>query len=314
MSLWSIRARGGRSNLPSAAVSAFRLIRPQFLAAGFFLTVLGTAIAAHDGAFDLWRAVVFLIVAWSLQIVGATANEYADVETDRMNTNRTWFSGGSGMIVSGAVKRDTAMVLAIMVSMFALIVGLLMSVVMGVTYVVPMLVVIGMGLGLSYSIRPLRLVYRGLGELAMGMMVSVMIPVGAFLAQDGRLDSAVILAAVPLFFQLIGLMMVVQHPDYDADRRAGKRNLVVILGKDMSWRLGVFMLIIAAATAFYGALFGLPVVSAFAAGAFLVIEALYMILLEKHLGSKAVVFWSTVISCGFYILVISILAAGFVLF
>ncbi len=311
MSLWNIRAQGGRNSLPSAAVSVLKLIRPQFLAAGLVLTVLGTAVAVHDGMFDLWSAVVFLAVVWSLQIIGATANEYADVESDRINTNRTWFSGGSGMIVSGAVKRDTAMVLAIMLSMFALIVGLLMSVFMEVTYLVPLLVVIGMGLGLSYSIRPLRLVYRGLGELAMGIMVSVMIPVGAFLVQDDKFDGAVILAAIPLFFQLLGLMMVVQRPDYEADKRTGKRNLVVILGRSISWRLGVIMLFIAAATAFYGALFGLPAVPAFVAGIFLVIEALYMILLERHLGSKAVVFWSIVVSCGFYVLVISILAAGF---
>jgi hypothetical protein len=40
---------------------------------------------------------------------------------------------------------------------------------------------------------------------------------------------------------------------------------------------------------------------------------LYFLMIEPLLGSKAIVFWSTAISGGFYILVMAILALGFAL-
>jgi 1,4-dihydroxy-2-naphthoate octaprenyltransferase len=140
--------------------------------------------------------------------------------------------------------------------------------------------------------------------------VSVFVPVAAFLVQTPRFDSIILLASIPLVFQMIALMLVVQYPDFDADMRTGKRNLVVLLGRQASWRVGLLMLIIGAAAAFYGGLFGLPGVAAMMAGVFLVMEALFFFVVEGHLRSKAIMFWSTAISCGFYILVIAMLALG----
>jgi 1,4-dihydroxy-2-naphthoate octaprenyltransferase len=289
-------------------------MRPQFLIAGLFLNILGITVATHLGAeFDLWKAFVFQLVVWSVQMAGASANEYADVETDALNTNRTWFSGGSGMIPSGHLGRDVAMVFAFLWGIVALLLSVMLSAAMGVTYVVPGLTIIGLGLALSYSLRPMRLSYIGLGEGAMGVMVSVMVPVASFMTLEPRYDQTVLVASVPLFFQLLALMMVVEYPDYEADTRSGKRNLVVRMGRLASWRLGVLMLIIAAASAFYGMMFGVPGVAAAVAGTFLLIEGLYFLMIEPHLRSKAIVFWSTAISGGFYILVMAILALGFAL-
>jgi len=288
-------------------------MRPQFLIAGLFLNILGVAVAIHLGAhFDLAKVFVFQIVVASLQMAGAAANEYADVETDRINANRTWFSGGSGVIASGALGRDVAMMFTFVWGIVALLAGMILSVALGVTYVLPAMTILGLALALSYSLWPLKLSYIGLGELTMGVMVSIMVPIAAFLVLHEKYDGLILTASLPVFFQLLALMMVVQYPDYEADMRTGKRNLVVRLGKQTSWRIGVILLLIAAASSFYGALFGIPAVVGVSAGMFLLMEALFFFIAESHLRSRTIMFWSTAISSGFYILVVALLAVGFV--
>jgi 1,4-dihydroxy-2-naphthoate octaprenyltransferase len=289
-------------------------MRPQFLLAGLFLNILGIAVAMHLGArLDFAKAFGFQILVSSLQLAGASANEYADFESDRMNTNRTWFSGGSGVLASGALGRDVAMVLAVFWGFIALLCSIVLSVGMGAPYALLGLTLIGLALALSYSLRPFRLSYTGLGEVTMAVMVSLLVPIASFLVQMGRYDNIILTASVPLFFQMLGLMMVVESPDYAADWRAGKRNLVVRLGRLTSWRLSLLFLILAAASAFYSGLFGVPWLAASVAGVFLLMEALYVYLAEAHIRSMAVMFWSTAVVCGFYLLVIAILAAGFAL-
>jgi 1,4-dihydroxy-2-naphthoate octaprenyltransferase len=180
-----------------------------------------------------------------------------------------------------------------------------------VTYVIPGLTAVGLVLALSYSLRPLKLSYNGLGELSMGLMVSVLVPLASFMVQTDGYDQTVLVAIAPIFFQLMALLMVLEYPDFEADTRAGKRSLVVRLGRKTSWRLGVLLLIAAAASAFYGGLVGIPGVAAVVAGIFLLIEAVFFFIVEKHLPSKTIMFWSTAVSCGFYILIIAMLAFGF---
>jgi 1,4-dihydroxy-2-naphthoate octaprenyltransferase len=287
------------------------LMRPQFLIAGLFLNILGIAAATYLGAtIDLWKALVFQLVVWSLQMAGASANEYADVETDGLNVCRTWFSGGSGVISSGALGRGVAMAFAVLWGIVALASSVLLSVAMGVTYVISGLTVIGLVLALSYSLRPLKFSYIGLGELSMGVMVSILVPLASFIVQTDRVDRTVLVASVPIFFQILALLMVTEYPDFEADTRVGKRTLVVRLGRLTSWRLGILLLIVAASSAFFGGLFGIPGVAALVAGVFLLMEALFFFIAEKYLISRAIMFWSTAVSCGFYVLVIAVLAFG----
>lgn len=288
------------------------MMRPQFLVAGLFLNILGITVAMHLGArFDLAKAFGFQIVVSSLQLCGACANEYADTESDRINVNRTWFSGGSGMIPSGALGRSSAVALAMFWAFVALLSSFILTLGMGVSHALLVLTVIGLALALSYSLRPMMMSYRGLGELSMGIMVSVLVPVTSYIVQSGRYDDLILTVSIPLFFQMLALMMVVELPDYAADMQAGKRNLVVRLGRLASWRLGLVFLIVAAGAMLFGGLFGIPWIAALVAGVFLLIELIYIFVAEEHIGSRTVMFWSTAISCGFYILVIAALAAGF---
>jgi 1,4-dihydroxy-2-naphthoate octaprenyltransferase len=93
--------------------------------------------------------------------------------------------------------------------------------------------VAGIALGLAYTAPPLKLVYRGLGELAVALGFGPVMLLGAYVVQTGRLAwEPVVLSLVPGI--LISLILFVNEiPDRGGDAQAGKRTLPVRLSPDV---------------------------------------------------------------------------------
>jgi len=268
----------------------------------------------HLGAsIDMSKALAFQVTIWSAHLAGALANEYTDVGTDVLNKNRTWFSGGSGMIVANRISRKTAAYLAVAWSVVCASTAATLAFAMGTGWLSFALMSLGLFLALAYSVRPVALSYRGLGELAMAVNVSFLATIASFLVQFGSLDRLIVLVSIPLMFQMLGLMMVVQNPDFEADAGAGKRNLVVRLGRKRAWTAGILVLLLGAISSLLGGLFGLPGDVAMIIAAALFAEAALFKILQPRSGTKRIMFWTTAASAGFYVLAITAAAAWFYL-
>src|SRR5215203_3974251 len=98
----------------SKILAFLKLSRPHFLGGGLMLYALGALIARYQGyAIDFrvyWLGQLFVT---ALQLMVHYLNEYWDVETDRLNQNRTPFSGGSGLLADGTVGRETVFTAAV---------------------------------------------------------------------------------------------------------------------------------------------------------------------------------------------------------
>ena len=92
-------------------------------------------------------------------------------------------------------------------------------------------------LGWSYHGPPLQLAYRGLGELDVVVIYGPAIALAAHILMGGQHAGAVVWASLPLGVFIAAFLWVNEFPDHDADRGAGKRNLVVRLGKHRASRL-----------------------------------------------------------------------------
>ena len=297
-------------SLSSIAKSLLKLLRPQFLVAGLFLNLLGAAVAAHLGSdISLSKLLTFQLIISSCQLAGAVANEYADIGTDAINRNRTWFSGGSGEFALGRISRRIVIALGVIWTASAIAGMSVLSFLLGGGFDLFALMIIGLVLTLGYSVRPLRLSYRGVGELTMGAMVSFLGPTASFLAQHGSWDNSILAATIPLVFQMMALMMVVEYPDFEADSVAGKKNLVVRLGRDRSWAFGIVMLLLGAASALIGMALGLPSIVAVAMALILLLETAFFWGVHGIVRRKPSFFWSTAGVSGFYILAIGATAA-----
>jgi len=173
-----------------------------------------------------WRAVevggalllpVVLAVHW--------ANEYADVETDRL-TERTPFSGGSGAVERTGVGREL-LARAAGVAMLLGIAGAVAARLTGLVSVTALALLLTIAVaGLAYSLPPAALVRRGVGELTNAVLGGVLLPLYG-VAVAGRVTAVALLAVVP-FTLLVGCNLLATHwPDREADAAVGKRTLAV---------------------------------------------------------------------------------------
>ena len=165
------------SRLPSQSYIALPLLLGQVVAARM-----------QGRALDLGTLVGVQLFGLLDQLFIVYANDWADQETDRRNRTPTLFSGGSRVLVEGRLPAR-ALGLAALVcagALLALSVGL--AVARGAPLLVP-LAVAALALLWAYSYPPLRLSYRGGGELLQMVGVAGVLPLYGYVAQGGALGS-----------------------------------------------------------------------------------------------------------------------------
>ena len=211
-----------------------RATRLPFLSATFIPVLIGIAIAAAHGYFDLASAILTIIGAGAVHLALNVANDVFDARlgADDLNVNPTQFSGGSRVIQYGLVSLRRMTMISAGFYAIALVVGLILL----ITRYSPALLVIGvLGFLLSvfYTAPPVKLVYRGLGELTTAIGFGPLMLVGAFVVQTlGVLRPEPFVASIPIALLVALILYVNEVPDRPADDRAGKRTLPVRLARD----------------------------------------------------------------------------------
>ncbi len=211
----------------------WRLADPKISVTSAAAMLVGIAPAIRLGQFSLlWLAVTAL----ALFCMEVAKNAWGDVIDFDSGTDlavrpedRTAFSGGKRVIVDGLLtKEQTWLVAAIFggagLFLGAVIVFLREPLALGIG-------VIGALLGWSYHGPPLKLAYHGLGELDVVICYGPLIVLSTYLIQTHELSWAVFWLSLPLGLFIAGFLWVNEFPDYEADLVAGKRNLVVRLGR-----------------------------------------------------------------------------------
>jgi 1,4-dihydroxy-2-naphthoate octaprenyltransferase len=115
--------------------------------------------------------------------------------------------------------------------------------------------------GFFYSTPPLRWVKRGVGEILIGFCYGWLPVATAFYLQTGTIDNIVHWVSIPIACTIFNVILINEFPDYPADIREGKRNLVIRLGKSNSAFLYIAMTVIAWITFWLAVVQGLPAVS-----------------------------------------------------
>ena len=213
-------------------VKAFiKLTRPFFLLGGVLFYLFGVVIALHAGVpFNLVHFLVGQALVTSTQLMVHYTNEYYDRQVDAaVGAQRTWFSGGSGVLAGGVLEPGVALAAARVCGAASL--GLLMA----TALLAPLAGALG-GLailaGWAYSAPPLKLMGRGWGELSASLIVVFLTPLtGLVLQAGGRpLPALFYLASLPLVLVHVAMLLAFEFPDRESDLAFGKRTLVVRLG------------------------------------------------------------------------------------
>jgi 1,4-dihydroxy-2-naphthoate octaprenyltransferase len=143
--------------------------------------------------------------------------------------DRSPFSGGKRVLVEGLLTRAQTRAVSLVAYLLAVVCGIVIAVAREPA-ILP-LALAGVLLAYFYHGAPVRLSYRGLGELAVGLAYGPMICAGTYLVQAGSVPVPVVLVALPLGLLVAAFLGINEFPDYRADAQAGKHTLVVRLGR-----------------------------------------------------------------------------------
>ena len=249
-------------------IAFIKLGRLHFLVGGVILHLLGVSMALLSGAsFSLAALIWGQIAITSIQLMTHYANDYFDLAADRANTTPTNWSGGSRVLISGAVLPRAALIAALMLAAIALIANLILSTTIRPGVGTFALLLIAQGLAWFYSAPPIRLHSRGVGEISTAITVTLLTPLVGFYLQMGAITPLPLLAAAPLCCLQFAMLLAIEFPDAEGDRRVGKRTLVVRFGAPLLARLYVSINLIAYALLPILLVLGLPLLVVIAVAA-----------------------------------------------
>jgi 1,4-dihydroxy-2-naphthoate octaprenyltransferase len=201
--------------------------RAPFLLLPVTLVASGAAASAYSNGFSWLRTGLALVGMLALHIAVNALNEWSDYRTKiDLETERTPFSGGSGTLPSGSLSGRTTLIFALAWAAVGLAIGIWFLEVVG-TIILPFVIVGGVCV-LFYTDVLARM---GLGEMAAGLGLGALPVMGTAVVQDGFLTDAAIAASVPSFFMTFNLLLLNEFPDEEADRRGGRRNLILLFGR-----------------------------------------------------------------------------------
>jgi 1,4-dihydroxy-2-naphthoate octaprenyltransferase len=218
---------------------------------------LGAAVAWYQtGCFHGGLFVLTVIAAVLLHAGANIANDYYDhlSRADDINPNYyTPFYGGSRMIQQGLMTPRATLIAALVCLGVAAAIGGVLTWLRG--WPVLALGLVGGLSGFFYTAPPLKLSYRGWGELAVALDFGVLMVAGAEYVQARTITAAGLVASIPVALLILLVLYVNQFPDAPSDAQAGKRHLVVRLGTARA-RFGVPLLFAGVYASILGAVAG----------------------------------------------------------
>lgn len=208
-----------------------RLARFHFLIPGFMLYLMGYLLALLGGVeYDSAKFVLGYLIFGTAHLSVSFSNDYFDRHSDR-NSFKTAFSGGSKVLVEHPELESLALKLAVLLLCSSIIANVFFTIVYGYTFWFFIFGLLGGLVGWFYTAPPLKLAYRGLGELSTILAVGFLMPgMGYFVASDtiSPLFQAFIL---PLSCYGLFFITTVELPDVESDTIGQKKNLLVKWGR-----------------------------------------------------------------------------------
>ncbi len=266
-------------------IEAFRL---KFLPQGVLPVLLGTAMAwQEEGVVDLYFfGLAFLgmaLVQFALTMLNDLVDYIQGTDRTRM-AYKNPFTGGSGVLADGRIRPRDMLIVVASFYLAALAIGIYFALRVGIEVIY--VVLAGFFVSIFYTVPPFRFAYHGVGELAMLLGYGPIITLGAHFVQTGFLSERAALAGLVPGMLMWSMILVNEIPDYEEDRKAGKRNITVRLGVERSAEL--YALSLAAIYAFIG--FGV-FIEAFPRACLAAILSLPFSMrsvgkLQRHMGDK----------------------------
>ena len=201
--------------------------RPQFLLLSVVLAFLGTCIAWYDGYFHLGYALLAFVGLLLCHISVNVLNDYFDYRSGiDLETKRTPFSGGSGILPAVLLKPRQVFWFGLVSFLLAIPIGVYFVVARG-WLLLPLLLVAAICV-LLYTPVITKL---GWPEWAPGVGLGTLPILGVYFVQTTAYTPPAIIAAIPSGILVHNLLLLNEFPDVEADEKAGRKTLPITMGK-----------------------------------------------------------------------------------
>ncbi|MCB9641112.1 MAG: prenyltransferase [Myxococcales bacterium] len=220
-------------SLSSKVLAWLKASRPASQSYIFLALVLGQTMAYHAQRRWSWE-VFFWVTLWGIldQLYIVYANDLADIEADQANQTATIFSGGSRVLVEGSLTpKELRRGLIVVLIAFGCV-SLWLS--WRTTGWITPLSLLSLALLWAYSYPPLKISYRGGGEILQMFGVGFVLPILGFLAQTKNIQT---LPWEEVFYLLptqLACAMSTALPDAPSDRAVGKKTTSVWMGESIA--------------------------------------------------------------------------------
>ena len=188
-----------------------------------------------------------------LEVTTVFTNDYFDFQTDKQNKYFGPFNGGSRVLVEGELKPKElkkGALLALGLSLLAA--SLLLITFSGAVLGIAIFILLSFTIALGYTVPPLKLSYRGLGEFDVALTHSIAVILSGFIFQGGKAtDPFPWLLSVPVFLAILPSIILAGIPDCEADKAASKKTLAVRFGRKGAAKLAAAFTLLAAIVAVF---------------------------------------------------------------
>jgi 1,4-dihydroxy-2-naphthoate octaprenyltransferase len=238
-----------------------RAIRIKFLLASVIAVTNGIAISYwKTGYIDFGYALLTFFGILCLHISVDLLNDYSDFKRGiDTNTKRTKYSGGTGVIPENLI--DSRLIYC--AGIIFLIMGGLTGFYFVTTKGIIILILLTFAI-ISIYFYSTNIVNAGLGELFVAIK-GCMIVLGSYYIQSDTIDLTSVYVGVIIGLLSALVLLVTSFPDYEADRKSGRRTLIIVIGKENSVKLFIMIIGITCAMIIGGSIFKLlPIFSTIA--------------------------------------------------
>jgi len=205
--------------------------RPQFLLLSVVLAFLGISVAWYDGYFHLGYALLTFLGLLLCHISVNVLNDYFDYESGiDLETKRTPFSGGSGILPAALLKPRQVLWLGLGSIILAVPIGVYFVLARGWD-LLPLLIV-----GALCAVLYTPLITKvGFPEWAPGLGMGTLPVLGAYFIQTTVYTFPAVIAAIPSGLLVFNLLLLNEFPDVEADKKAGRKTTPILIGRTKAW-------------------------------------------------------------------------------
>jgi len=202
------------------------------------------------GELDFGYAILTYFGIICLHISVDLLNDYWDFKRGiDTNTKRTKYSGGTGVIPENLINSKLIYCAGVIFLILGGLIGLYFVTIKGIIILILLIFAI-----ISIYFYSTNIVNAGLGELFVAIKGS-MIVLGSYYIQSDQIDLTSIYVGIIIGLLSAVVLLVTSFPDYEADKKSGRRTLVIVMGKENSIKLFITIVTITYAMIIGGSIF-----------------------------------------------------------